>query len=364
MSTSFRSLAFTTAAASFGLSCSCGESPSATGAVPESPPVEETWTPYTFEALARLEPLEEGGPLVYDEVAMIVLRPDLDMRMDWPEHPRGTLRMRTNERGFVETEPTSPDAAGFRILVTGDSHTQGVVWTEETYANQLERLLGDVDVVNAAVGRTGTRGYLGVLRKNLDLTPDLVLAGVFAGNDFSDAVRASHHLAGRPMVTDVPKSYWEPLALAKKVFPGPMAQGVNQAYRFKHYPEDVDRALALVEEELAAMAALCAANGARFAVVIVPTRRDVDLGHGREVYEVLERELGLTPDEAGIAVSLSARLAAALEQRGIPCFDPTEEMRAIEGPLYWSLDDHLALDGHTFFAEYLQRELTGAGLVE
>ena len=77
-------------------------------------------------------------------------------------------------------------------MVLGDSHTEGVVHNEESFASVLEGLLQDTpgweesEVLNAGVGTTGPRGYLGQLRRNgrqprehgVDLDPERLVSQV------------------------------------------------------------------------------------------------------------------------------------------------------------------------------------------
>src|SRR5262245_26748556 len=84
-----------------------------------------------------------GDRKIYDPVAYIVLRPDDDRTFDFPEYPGGKIRFRTNNMGFREDEPTTVEHDTYRILVSGDSHTEGVCANSESLANVLERLLND-----------------------------------------------------------------------------------------------------------------------------------------------------------------------------------------------------------------------------
>src|SRR5262245_29536192 len=146
--------------------------------------------------------------MMYDPVATIVLRPDRNQSFDWPEHPAGRVTFRTNNLGFREDRATQLAKSGPRLLVLGDSHTEGQVNNDENLAHGLERLLqaqppecadGDsgaqdaprFEVLNAAVGGTGPHEYLGQLRKHLDLRPDVVIVVLYAGNDFSNALMMS-----------------------------------------------------------------------------------------------------------------------------------------------------------------------------
>ena len=126
----------------------------------------------------------------YDPIAVLIPRPNDQWSFEWPEAlPGKSIRRRTNSRGFGRDSETSIAKSGFRVLVSGDSHTEGVVSNEDSFPNLLERALNEnttqgAEVLNAGVGYAGPHCYLGALRKNLDLQPDVFIATVFAGNDF------------------------------------------------------------------------------------------------------------------------------------------------------------------------------------
>src|SRR5262245_29697388 len=156
--------------------------------------------------------------MMYDPVATIVLRPDRTQSFDWPEHPIGRVTFRTNNLGFREDRPTQVEKSGPRVLVLGDSHTEGQVNNDENVAHVLERLLQEqpperagapaaqaalpaaprFEALNAAVGGTGPHEYLGQLRKHLDLRPDLVIVVLYAGNDLSNALMMADFATKRP----------------------------------------------------------------------------------------------------------------------------------------------------------------------
>ena len=136
-------------------------------------------------------------------------------------------------------------------------------------------------------------------------------------------------------------------------------QGLNQAYRFKRFPEEAELALEGVMGSFERMQALCSANGVEFLAVVLPAKIDVDLEDRREDFEDALDLLDLGEEEAGLNRRLSARFAAELLQRGISCIDPTEQMRAASTVFYWRTDDHLAPAGHAFLAQRLLEELRG-----
>jgi lysophospholipase L1-like esterase len=102
--------------------------------------------------------------------------------------------IRIDAYGFHDTEfPRAKPEGELRILALGDSVTQGYALTyEETFSAGLERLLAKTDrshrsfqVINAGVHGYSTYQERGVLARNLDLDPDLVLVG-FVLNDVTE----------------------------------------------------------------------------------------------------------------------------------------------------------------------------------
>jgi len=96
-----------------------------------------------------------------------------------------------NDRDFAYDKP--PDV--LRILVLGDSHTQGYeVRQEATYAEVLRRSLSSetrkVEVLNAGVSGFGTAEELAFLEnEGYRYHPDVVVLGFF-GNDYEDNLKA------------------------------------------------------------------------------------------------------------------------------------------------------------------------------
>src|SRR5262249_37427697 len=72
----------------------------------------------------------------FDPIAGFVHRPGYNSDMAWPEHSSGRLKIRTNNLGFRRDTDTVAELAGphVRILVLGDSHTEGLVPNRETFS--------------------------------------------------------------------------------------------------------------------------------------------------------------------------------------------------------------------------------------
>ncbi len=307
----------------------------------------------------------------YDPVAYVVLAPDDDRVFDWPEHPDGKIHFRTNNLGFREDAPTTVGHDTFRILVSGDSHTEGVVANEESLANVLERLLADareadlaadsaagrpVEVINAGVGVTGPDNYLGMLRKQLPLTPDLFLAVFFSGNDFMNALLV-HDFRAKRQTSPRDPGYVQKIREAKARWTGKFPQGFNQAFYLHARPEDEAVALAAALEATDQMAALCREHGILFLTAMLPTKPDVDGDDDRDTCRAILDALGLTDADYAVNARLAAAFVAGLAERGIPCVDTTAAMRAAVAatgqPLYWKEDHHLGLAGHALVAREL-----------
>ncbi len=295
----------------------------------------------------------------YDPIALLLPVENRVESWDWPEHPRKRITMRTNNLGFREDEPTEPTKRGLRVLVAGDSHTQGLVENDESFANRLERLWseghGDCEVLNAGTAYTGPYCYLGRLRKFLYLEPDVFVAALYLGNDFADDLMLRYALDGWSVPSA--EDYSAPLMEAAERWPGPVSQGLNQAYRFKWFPGEAERSLEIVLDSFGEMDSICRREGILFLALVIPTKADVDRLNDREAFDAAREKLGLDSEDCRIHALLGRKFAQALTAKSIRCLDPTERMLAAEKTLYWRMDDHLGLEGHELLAELLRQEL-------
>lgn len=104
-----------------------------------------------------------------------------------------TVERRSNNLGFVREDDLVGELPGPRVLVVGDSHTLGVVDTDDNLGPVLERDLrehdglGDALVLNAGCGYYSLYQYVLRARTLVEpIRPDVVVVVVFAGNDFLD----------------------------------------------------------------------------------------------------------------------------------------------------------------------------------
>ena len=313
-----------------------------------------------------------GGPsrFQYDPVAWVVLKPNsVGKPIEWPEHPSGHIRQDTNNMGFREDAPTQVEKHAYRIFVTGDSHTDGAVNNSESYANVLEALLdhaldptgatAPVEVINAGVGGTGPHNYLAMVQKYLDLQPDVVIAGLYVGNDFMNALMQSDFFTKRK-TRGRDEDYRAKYSAALEAYPDLPQQGYNQPYLFKYREGDAEIALDKTVEVFEGIARVCADHHMRFVALVIPCKADVDGDDDRERIQGLLQILDLSPEEFAVNRWLSDHFVERLREKGIDVLDPTQAMIDEPAPLYWRKDHHLSTAGHAFVAKLLFEHLREA----
>lgn len=100
----------------------------------------------------------------------------------------------TNSYGLHDDEfPLQKKPREKRILILGDSFTYGFTDFKDTYPQQLEKLLSQdspvnpVQVINAGIPVYGLGQELEFLRGDgFQFQPEIVILGLFVGNDFTD----------------------------------------------------------------------------------------------------------------------------------------------------------------------------------
>ena len=276
----------------------------------------------------------------------------------WAEHPEGGWKHHINSRGMLEENDPSLDRPDLRVLVTGDSHTEGVCATHETFPNVLEAMLASersgqvIEVLNAGHHGYTLYNYLGVLEANLDLQPDVFVACFYGGNDFSGLMALQRYFHRR----DPPS--WEPFPprALKGVGLGMAPQEFLQACYFLNNPEDVDVAVETLERGSLEILEVCRRAGAELVIVYLPppTRGQPELEE-HWVEEMLGERLGLeiVAEDMLVSDEIADRWLAALRRAEITCLDLRPIFRAESEPLYWHGDHHINLRAHELIAEAL-----------
>jgi hypothetical protein len=299
--------------------------------------------------------------------------------------------IRINSLGYRQAEFTAKKGAQMRLVAIGDSFTFGHgVESEEAWPHVLERELAapasrPVEVINAGVNaRWVDEYYLELKLRTLALDPDVVIVGFFIGNDI-DAEDAHIHVwrqvdaRGRPLRIDIPDQVvqdgfvvhrepelrWRFPVLrnshAAQLLFGAW-RGISELWSPRQpgeaamyepvYTADTEQIVARVQDLLVAMAELCRLHGARFLVVMIPTRQQVNpelrRGPSWRDWEKPQRVV-----------------AAFFAQSGISFIDLLPVLRAAsaEAPVYFRFDAHWTARGHGVAARAIAEHLWRNGFL-
>ena len=119
-----------------------------------------------------------------DSLALFIHKPSIKIYENWgTKNQKLTNKQRTNNLGFREDENTFAKKNNeYRILVTGDSHTDGSVKeNDSTFINVLEEKLNNncnstyFNCLNGGTAYYTFRNYYGFLKKYLYLKPDVFI---------------------------------------------------------------------------------------------------------------------------------------------------------------------------------------------
>lgn len=140
-----------------------------------------------------------------------VLTPRFSRVVPILEHAGASVLFRTNNLGLRRDDDTSivKPAGTARVLVLGDSQTEGMVSNDESYSAGLERALNAteseaakreahrVEVLNAAVsGYSPLLEYLWLRERGSALQPDVILVALYAGNDIGELLMHQEDFGG------------------------------------------------------------------------------------------------------------------------------------------------------------------------
>lgn len=294
----------------------------------------------------------------YDPWSYYSHRPNLREVVPWTEHPRGEWIYSTNSAGFRMDAEVRRERPDLRVLLTGDSHTEGYCDNRDSFAALTERALADrrpgstVEVVNAADGGYSFHNYLGVLEEHLDLRPHVFVFTVHGGNDFKEVLLPWRYFAHRPVPADSPGEV-ERRNATEHACPPALFQGLASIEWFTNHPDDVDVALDASLELVREMQRICATNGIAILCVYLPSPLEIESRRCADEIEPAERAAGITADDVARHARIGSRFRAALATSGIEVLDATPLFAASDRACYWKRDLHLSLDGHAIVARAL-----------
>jgi hypothetical protein len=282
----------------------------------------------------------------------------LNLRRPWDEHPQGMFMMRTNGLGLrMDSEP-SAEPPDLRVLVAGDSHTDGVCFNKETFPALLEVALAAqrdgeaVEVLNAGMGGYSFYHYLGVLERFQALSPDVFVMVVYGGNDFAEAL-SLYHRFNRSRQPHGFETYEAELLAARDEHSGSLAQSLMSEKYFATFPGQIEAALQMARDVTTEVQVSCLRNGVHPIVVYLPPATEVEWGVHAEPLERVSAALQLDPTTLDAASQLADSYLEFLRERRIDFVDLRPAFRAAEPPLYWLRDQHINLRGHELVAREL-----------
>ncbi len=311
-----------------------------------------------------LNPVREG--MVYDPISYLARRRNHTVRVNWPEHPAGKYLRQTNHFGMREDSNPSEVRPDLRVLVTGDSHTDGVVSNSESFANRLESSLAEaepertIEVLNAGCGYYTFPNYLGTLVKFLALEPHAFVVCVYGGNDFGvlPSILSDFYGLEEP---PAPPNYRENLLAGQQVQvrgrsgAESIAQGFNQLAFLAGYPEQREVCLSSALEYTAAMAELCDQRGIRFILVYLPPPFDAQPKIFAKMHDQVAAAIGLSAEELQATDRLANDFLEGLADLPVEVVDARDALREPgQSTYYWLRDEHLNDRGHERIAELLE----------
>jgi hypothetical protein len=329
------------------------------------------------------------------------------------EHPRGRIEMRRNDVSCREDQatPLEKPAGRRRVVVLGDSHTDGFCFNDESFSNRWEQRTG-ADVINAGFELSSPyQQWWAYSQVYQQFQPDHVVMTFYAGNDLLELLRtddrvhlrqegeryvhaepsggsetvppargligrcrawAREHLAiyeGLRRVTILRRlvrrasvdEYRDRLVAAQELHPGPVWQGLNQAYYFQHHPEDWDQAVARERWVLTTLRDACQEAQIQFTLLILPTLRQIHSETDQASFDQLQTTLQLSAESLECDERACDAVLSVAQELRIEVLDlrqPLREQREKEPKtsLFYQFDHHLNVAGHRLLAEQLDAE--------
>ncbi len=301
----------------------------------------------------------KGQPDYYvcDDIVGYIHKSNAKREFPWAEHPAGKIIMKTNNLGFRQDTDTLVAKQGkIRILVTGDSHIDGVMNNSDSCCAILEDSLNHLsgmrkyEVINSGTGGYCPRNYLGLIKKYLYLEPEIFIVIIYGGNDFLENCRIS---GGKP-VPDA--DYHRRLEEVASLDPGPVYQGLNQIYYFKYLPNYINAAFTSVTDDISAIKQICDSNNIKLIVLLLPTKMDIEWHTDAQRLHKSQEILKISADDLQINTKLLDMIFDWLSNNGIYCLNLSGYLKNRPVKLFWNQDYHLNDQGHKIIAEALLKE--------
>lgn len=305
---------------------------------------------YEKHKLSEFVKLIEKDPYyVTDSLAGHYHSPNYKLNYVWEEHPNHQFEKQTNNFGFVKTNATleKKDSNMFRILVTGDSHLDGVINNHESFPSLLEKHLNSkfptikTEVLNGGVGFYSFVNYAGMYKKFKFLKPDVFIVSVYSGNDFIEAILYD---PGNKKIIPALQTFWYRLAKLAFQIKTNMAstQSTNQLLFFKLFPAKEDIALTIAKKHLQEINQQCLQNNTKLLVVFLPTKIDAE----KKFRQNLKTESGWNDTVLNTTKNLTTSLSNWLKKQNISSINTVPDLSDNQLKLFYDTDQHLNVNGH------------------
>lgn len=299
----------------------------------------------------------------YDSLLYFKRASNFSMEVQFPERSPIPYHLTTNDYGFRNDENVRKEKPDLRVLVTGDSHTDGVCTNAESFTGVLGDLLRrsrptwGVESLNAGLGFYNPYNYLGVIeRYGRELRPDVFVVTVYGGNDFHEMMLLQRYFNHRPAGRAGPRldRYVEHLRQHPDGPRGEGAQDLTQVVYFLGNPDDVQIAIDTAASISLEIARICREEGIGLLFVYLPPASSVQFSAFAEQYGVALDLLGIAPAQMAVSERLADGWLAFLRERHLAHLDLRPLFRRARVPYYWRKDLHLNVAGHRAVAETLE----------
>ena len=298
-----------------------------------------------------------------DSTAMFIHKPNIHLYDNWgtPQQKMSTER-RTNNVGFREDDDiTSKQENEFRVLVTGDSHTDGVLrYNTQSFVNIWEKKLSAADsttfynCMNGGVGYYTFRNYYGFLKKYTYLQPDVFVINVFAGNDFREAAIFEDN---RTSFSNVYKSLRMRFrrkfqSTAQKQIP--YTQGLEQLLYFESFPNEKERTMEIAQKYISQIKEWCQQHHIRLIVTVLPSKLDTNADFRQEIQHLFnldEKTMQSTQE-------LTKTFIKFLQTEHIEHYNLQPLLQRATEKVYWDADLHINPKAHEMIAAFLNAHIT------
>jgi hypothetical protein len=335
---------------------------------PISIPIYPAWTKKQAEELFLLAPAE-----MYDPLCGKLWKPNLKLPQVVAGY-EGKVVFVTNSLSFREDEEVQEVKPLYRVLVAGDSHTDGVCNNSESFPNLCEVALRQrarneaaqrgqsfdpqwIEVLNGGKGTFSFFNYLGLLQRRIDLRPDVFVVTVYGGNDFYEVVWPWHDYGNDGPRTAGVANHMDKVEAAKQVHERCLSQALVSLKFFDLYPAEQEVAVRAGATVMEKIQALCRERGIRLIVMYLPSRPDVEPLNPdlklRRLLAALELDTGALASTDRMADQFLAKLAGL----GIETIDLRPVFAASKDSAFWSFDWHINLLGHRLAAGALHKAL-------